>query len=106
MPGSKKLTQVYGDKLLLVRYRYDPELDIRLKTVEIIVERKPVKENVFIPSNKMVFVRVEFGEVDIGVKLKKAGGCWDKDKKLWRVPYQKVKKLGMLDRIVMPERPK
>jgi len=35
--GTKQLTEQYGDALICVRYRYDPEKRKRLKTVEIIV---------------------------------------------------------------------
>ena len=39
--GTKPLVERYGDALLYVRYRYDPERGVRLKTVEIVVEEKP-----------------------------------------------------------------
>ena len=36
--GTKKLVAKYGNKLICVRYRYDPEKRKRYKTVELIVE--------------------------------------------------------------------
>ena len=39
--GIKKLVAEYGDALLCVRYRYDELSRTRLKTVELIIERKP-----------------------------------------------------------------
>ena len=36
--GTKRLVEKYGDALFYVRYRYDPERGIRLKTVELVVE--------------------------------------------------------------------
>ena len=39
--GTKKWTEIYGSKLVSVRYRYDEEKRKRYKTVEIIVEETP-----------------------------------------------------------------
>jgi hypothetical protein len=36
--GTKKLLRRYGDKLVCVRYRYDPQNKKRYKTVELIEE--------------------------------------------------------------------
>ncbi len=38
--GTKKLHELYGDRLVCVRYRYDAQNGRRLKTIEIIVEEK------------------------------------------------------------------
>ncbi len=38
--GTKKLQAMYGDRLVCVRYRYDPDTGRRFKTIEIIVEEK------------------------------------------------------------------
>ena len=37
-PGTKRLVEQYGPKLVCVRYRYDAEAGKRYKTVELIVE--------------------------------------------------------------------
>src|ERR1700693_3042960 len=39
--GTKKLVQEFGQKLLCVRYRYDPVRRMRHKTVELVVESAP-----------------------------------------------------------------
>ena len=36
--GTGRLVNIYGDRLVRVRYRYDEERKRRLKTVELIVE--------------------------------------------------------------------
>jgi hypothetical protein len=41
--GTVRLQEKYGDKLLCVRYRYDEVREVKLKTVEIIVDEKPVR---------------------------------------------------------------
>ena len=39
--GTRKLVEKYGDRLLYVRYRYDPVRKRRVKTVELIEEEVP-----------------------------------------------------------------
>ena len=41
--GTKRLVERFGDALLCVRYRYDENRGVRLKTVEIVVEEKACK---------------------------------------------------------------
>jgi hypothetical protein len=40
-PGTKRLVDEYGERLVCVRYRYDDARHRRLKTVELIVEDVP-----------------------------------------------------------------
>ena len=39
-PGTKSLLARYGKSLVCVRYRYDEQTRQRVKTVELIVDRK------------------------------------------------------------------
>ncbi|HEX9874022.1 MAG TPA: hypothetical protein VGA43_06645 [Deferrimonas sp.] len=39
--GTRQLLAEYGDKLVCVRYRYDPKERMRYKTVELIIDAKP-----------------------------------------------------------------
>lgn len=39
--GTKRLVEQFGDKLICVRYRFDEKRQVRLKTVEIIVDERP-----------------------------------------------------------------
>ena len=43
--GTRKLQAQFGDKLICVRYRYDPKAGMRYKTVELIVDAKPYMPN-------------------------------------------------------------
>ncbi|MDM8552932.1 hypothetical protein QUF72_22830 [Desulfobacterales bacterium HSG2] len=36
--GTKKLVDIYGDRLVRVRYRYDEKRKKRLKTAEVLIE--------------------------------------------------------------------
>jgi len=47
-PGTKKLVEFYGDRLVAVRYRHDELTRKRIKTAEIIVDEaecSPAKED-------------------------------------------------------------
>jgi len=99
--GTKKLADKYGDRLVYVRYRYDTEKQERMKTVELIVEKKHWMPNPDrIPSNKKMHVRIDYGEIHLGRLVKSAGGQWDRKQKVWILPYGQIKALGLEQRIV------
>lgn len=100
-PGTKKLLQKYGDDLVCVRYRYDLKRKRRIKTVELIVEEGPWEPNrAKTPPNKIMYIRVEYGEIYLGRLAREAGGKWNRQRKLWELPYKAVVDLGLEDRIV------
>ncbi|MBN2011748.1 hypothetical protein JW960_20635 [candidate division KSB1 bacterium] len=106
-PGTKKLVQEYGEKLYCVRYRYDSITMKRITTAEIIVAEEDWKQQPDrIPMNKIVNVRVHYGEIELGVQVKASGGYWNPQKKLWQLPYQEVVALGLTDRVVPEKRSK
>ena len=45
-------------------------------------------------------VKVKYGEIDLGRKVRAAGGKWDKSKRLWELPIEAVQALGLENRIV------
>jgi argonaute-like protein implicated in RNA metabolism and viral defense len=104
--GTKKLTQKYGDQLVCVRYRYDTERNRRYKTVELIVDEIPwiansgTKYKGPARSDKVVFVRVGYGERGIRNRVKEAGGKWNSAEKVWSLPYRKAVEFGLEKRIV------
>jgi hypothetical protein len=93
--GTKQLQLKYGDALVCVRYRYDEKKRKRCKTVELIVD-----EHEWMPDDTPVFVQIAWGEKELGVKVKQAGGRWLPEKKLWELTYRKVVKLGLCERVV------
>ena len=99
-PGAKKWTRKYGERLVCVRYRYDPEQEIKTKTVELIVEKSSWKPKNKTPPHKIVRLRIEYGEKQLGLLVRAAGGRWNKEKKVWEIPCREVKALGLEDRIV------
>ena len=100
-PGTKKLLEKYGEKLVCVRYRYDALKHKRIKTVELIEEEVAWQKNIHkIPRNKIVRIRINWGEVHIYKAVKSLGGRWNERKKLWELPYGDVLDLGLEGRIV------
>ena len=90
-----------GDSLICVRYKYDPIKGRKLKTVELIVEEKPWGKNKNrIPANKIVSIKVDYGEKNTGILVRRAGGVWNRKKRLWELSYMTVMNLGLEDRIV------
>lgn len=100
-PGTKKWVERFGKNLICIRYRYDPQRKMKIKTVELIVEEREWTESkTRIPANKLVSVRIKYGETHLGLLVKGAGGAWDRKKKVWILPYGEVKNLGLTHRMV------
>jgi hypothetical protein len=90
--GTKALVEKYGDALVCVRYRYDAEGTVRLKTVELVEEKKELKPpRQKIADDAIVPVRIAYAERELMKFAKAARGRWDPDVKLWYVSYGKIK---------------
>ena len=95
--GTRRLVVQYGPSLYRVRYRYDADKKVRLKTVELIVEERPWTPP--IPDEVLVSLRVAFDEAALRQKVKEAGGRWDSKEKVWRISYGDAKRLRLQGRI-------
>jgi hypothetical protein len=85
--------------LLYVRYRYDENHGVRLKTVEIVVEEKPWQPSLRLRDDELVPVIVNFSEKDLREKLKVDGGKWNPEEKSWFVPYGAIRGTELGERI-------
>lgn len=109
--GTQALMQKYGERLVCIRYRYDPALKKRFKTVELIIaeqdwqppEPHPQEEK---PTGlakryyaRRVGVRLSHLETDLRKRLIAAGGMWDPAERLWFLPEEEVRKLGLVQRV-------
>lgn len=101
--GTKRLVEKYGDALICVRYRYDKSRGIRCKTVEIIEEKIELKPSDQYRDGDMVSVVVSFSEKALRDRLKAAGGKWDPEEKLWRVPYGMIRGNSELEERIVPD---
>ena len=90
--GTKGLVAKYGDALLCVRYRYDKQNRTRLKTVELIIEKKP-----WIPTahrygnDALVPVRIGFADKALRELAKAVRGKWNPEERVWYIQYGKIK---------------
>ncbi|MFN0111700.1 MAG: hypothetical protein ACKVZH_22820 [Blastocatellia bacterium] len=96
--GTLKLVELYGSRLVCVRYRYDEQSRKRFKTVELIVEESPWSPPPIKPD-KLVGVRVELNETELQRKVKLAGGKWFSQHKVWQLRYDQAVALGLEARI-------
>lgn len=89
--GTKRLVEQFGESLICVRYRKDKSRGIRLKTVEIIVEKKEWKPALGYRDEDIVPLAVAYSEKAIRDILKAGGGRWDPKEKVWLVPYGAIR---------------
>jgi len=103
MPGTKKLVARFGERLVCVRYLYDSDRRKRFKTVELIVEevaweprgRRPRRQ-----AHDFVGVRIAYRERVLRDAVKTAGGIWRPRQRLWELPWEAVRVLGLESRVV------
>jgi hypothetical protein len=104
-PGTKRLVRRYGDRLIAVRYRYDPIRRVRLKTVELIEEEVEWSPSRSGRESIQVEVRVGASERLLQRAIRSAGGTWQPERKTWRMSAITAASLGLLQRIVRRKRP-
>ncbi len=99
--GTRRLVDEFGDKLLCVRYRYDEIRQVRMKTVEIIVDEWPCDPNMRHRDKDIVAVMVPFKKTVLRDRLKAAGGRWDPEEKIWRILFGAIRNdAELVERIV------
>jgi len=102
MPGTKKLVARFGDRLVCVRYLYDPKTRCRLKTIELVVEtvawqprdRRPRRR-----AHDLVGVHIAYDERELRSAVKTAGGIWRPRQRLWELSWEAVRVLGLEGRV-------
>ena len=106
--GTRRLATRYGDRLVCVRYRYDKVKRKRYKTIELIVDEEAWIDGLRMPPRKApdptpvgpVLVRIHYREAELRETVKAAGGQWQPQERLWKLPYETVIKLGLDKRII------
>jgi hypothetical protein len=93
--------------------RYDPARKKRFKTVELIVaeqdwqppEPHPDEDKApgFAPKSyytRRLGIRLSHLETELRKKIMAAGGMWDPAERLWFLPEEEIRKLGLVQRVV------
>lgn len=88
--GTRRLTEQYGDRLICVRYRFDEERGVKLKTVELIVDERPLTRPRF-RDDDMVPLSVAYDETELRELLRSLRARWEPQLKVWFAPDGQVR---------------
>jgi hypothetical protein len=100
-PGTKRLLQRFGHRLVRVRYLHDAATGRHLKTVELIVAEWDWPPPPSPPSQPpTVALRVGWDEDEVRRRVKAAGGRWDAARRVWWLRGDQARRLGLLGRVV------
>jgi hypothetical protein len=107
-PGTHKLVERFGEHLVCVRYRYEPDTRIRMTTVELVVDtalaepRRSRRESARDPpaAPALVQLRIGFHETELRQLVKAAGGRWLPEQRVWELLEAEARQLGLENRIV------
>jgi hypothetical protein len=98
--GTMQLLAQYGDRLVCVRYRYDATLKKRFRTAEIVVGQRDWEPPAVFANDQVVALRIAYAEADARERVKRAGGRWNPDWRVWELRYDQSVTAGLADRIV------
>ena len=96
--GTKRLVEHYGKALLCVRYRFDEIRGVKVKTVEIIVDERPLTKPRF-KDDDVVPIHVAYGETELRAKLRAMRARWDGERKVWYVRYGPIRGTPLAERL-------
>ncbi len=106
--GTLGALRDYGERLVCVRYLKDGIRCKRYKTVEIIIHEEDwtpppqAHRGAFAPET-VVAVRLPSSGNDLRARVWSAGGRWDSEAKVWRMPYKAACKLKLQAHILDDE---
>lgn len=95
-PGARMLHRQFGDPLVCVRHRVDPDAQIRYVTVELLVDSRPIAP---VPQ-PMVAVKLQRHERELQRLVHTAGARWDPKSAVWRMPKRLVGILRLQGRVI------
>ncbi len=110
--GTQELQARYGPSLLCFRYRYDEVTRERLKTVELVVQRRSpqsesechgprwLRRQATGAEGRTVALRIGWRERDLQSRVKLAGGRWDRRRRVWILRREMAERLDLLHRVV------
>ena len=96
--GAIKLAQQFGDALVCVRHRTDPQARYRYTTVELLVEKAEMQPR----QHRMVNIRINPKKYGVRTAVRAAGAAWNSKIGLRRIPKRVAAVLRLTARIVQP----
>jgi hypothetical protein len=97
--GTKRFSQLYGEQLVCVRYRYDAARQKRFTTVELIVGEQSWQPSTPEPVSSHVCLLIARNERELQRKVKMAGGQWNPKSQLWEIARDQAFALDLANRI-------
>lgn len=94
--GAIKLAHQFGEAMVCVRHRVDAKGEFRYTTVELLVDKTPIRQRV----ESMVFVRIAANERSLQQVVRAAGAQWDHRTRLWIMPKRLAGILRLAQRVV------
>ena len=82
----------------LCQVPFDEVRGVKLKTVELIVDERPLTKPRF-KDDDLVPVRVKYGEKELQERLKALRARWDGELKLWYVRYGLIRGTDLEERL-------
>ena len=97
-PGTKRWATQHGDRLLCVRYRQDPQRGERIVTVELEVDRAPLRPRH--QDTDEVAVPIGWQETALRIQAREAGARWDSRQRVWHMSRAQARLLRLVDIII------
>jgi hypothetical protein len=94
-PGTKKWLETYGPALRRVRYVADHETGERYISIELIQRISGVGPSHEKPPAIWVGIEIAPDEKELKRQVRAAGGRYDTQDRLWLLPFEAYKKLGL-----------
>ena len=95
--GAIKISRDYGDELLCVRYRENPDGTERLTTVELIVQGVMIQKR----DDPIVVFKIKPGETDLQRLAQAKGATYDAKIHMWNLIRSEVIRMGLRNRIAV-----
>jgi hypothetical protein len=92
--GTKRLLRDWGARLVCVRYRYNAQRKMRVKTAEIVVEEVPWSRR----ADAAHGIEIRSWEGRLREAIVAAGGRWDRELRVWVLTKGMVDRLGLTRR--------
>ena len=95
--GAILLTRQHGAELVCVRYRESRDGDLRITTIELVVDRAVVRKRL----TALVSFKIHPHEQALLREARRRGATFDPKTQLWRLPRQDVLRMGLRRRIAV-----
>jgi hypothetical protein len=102
--GTRRFLRDWGDRLVCVRYRFDPGKRVRYTTVELVAsEPRPWTPPARPRPDALVYLRIDRDDWKALRKAREARAWWDRERGLWRLRYDAAERMRLRNRIVSPK---